>query len=128
MTRKPCAVAFAAYSSSCSLSSCVGRAGLAEQDDRADHEHQRGDRVDQLLGQERRRLAEADGDTGLHEERQGDADPDEERTHLGRHDQRRDEGLVGELDDEDGAEGEGHDEEIDHRSSVSYAPRKESAG
>ena len=50
--------------------------------------------------------------SGLHEERQADADPHRERPVAGGEHQRGDEGLVGELDQEDRAERDGDDGEI----------------
>ena len=63
-------------------------------------------RAGRRLGQERRRVPEQHRHRGLHRERGADAQPDQDRPVPGGQHQGREEGLVGQLDDEDRAEGE----------------------
>ena len=91
----------------------VGVPGATQQQDAADEEHRGREDLDDGAGQLGEQPTGRHGDRGLHEERQAHPDPDEQRPEAGRHHERRDEGLVGQLDDEDRAEDDGDGREVD---------------
>ena len=105
-------MAFLTPSANSSPESLLVAAPLADEDHRAGEEHQQRDRVHDVLGQERRRVAEQHRHRRLHGERRADPEPDQDRAVPGGEHQRREEGLVGQLDHEDGAEGQRQGGEI----------------
>lgn len=98
----------------------------AQQHERAEREEGGRDELDDPVGQQADQPARSDRDGDVHDESGRGAEPDVERPHTGAHGQRGEHRLVGELREEDQAEGGENRQEVEMHSgwlSVRAGPR-----